>query len=491
MPSIALCIDSQSVSWPAALGLEDENLAAQNWLQIFTSAQDARTSLREQSDVEEVWVLSADDMEAINLAAALKQDCMQRQVSLFAAEESGSLLSRADTAGIDEVLPLKLFARHYSQEKSRIVSRVTVLDSEKLSMQIGSTSVSDLVQAPFQSQEPYQGEGFFQAQIFPQPKELSRLQELSQAGELPQVEGVLQAEELMQVKEPMKVQVRQVSDKVTTYTSSLGEGAFFLPVVSGAGGTGKSTISLLCAITAQRMGYKTLLLDFDLQFGNLRELLGCPKALSIEDVLEVPTRVTRLHSEQAFPALLACPRRLETCDAVIAEAAYLLESLLPRFDVIVANTGAFWMDIHALLLERASKALFLVDQRASSLHACKHALELCDRCGIATNPFVFAVNRCSKGSLFSALDVSCALQASAAVELRDGGRDVEEMLSAGTPLDLFAENNALCDSVEQVLCGILPPLSAGQMERFSVPENSRRLFGRRKSRKGHKKRGAA
>ena len=43
---------------------------------------------------------------------------------------------------------------------------------------------------------------------------------------------------------------------------------FLFPVVSGSGGAGKSTVSVLSALIAQRMGYNTLLLDFDLQFGD-------------------------------------------------------------------------------------------------------------------------------------------------------------------------------------------------------------------------------
>ena len=93
--------------------------------------------------------------------------------------------------------------------------------------------------------------------------------------------------------------------------------------------------------------------------------------------------------EGGKPALLAAPRRLEAYEAIAAEGPALLDCLMPRFDVIVANTGAAWREEHALLLERSSKALFLVDQRASSLRACKHAFELCARCGIATSPFVF------------------------------------------------------------------------------------------------------
>ena len=134
----------------------------------------------------------------------------------------------------------------------------------------------------------------------------------------------------------------------------------------------------------------------------------------------------------------------------------LLDRLSEEFDVIIANTGASWAEQHAALLERSSVALFLIDQRASSVRACKHALELCARCGIATNPFQFALNRCVKGAPLTSVDVSCALQGAPVFELKDGGRAVEEYLSGGGAADLIEERNEFARSLEQVMERLLP-----------------------------------
>ena len=232
--------------------------------------------------------------------------------------------------------------------------------------------------------------------------------------------------------------------------------ATLITVVSGSGGAGKSTVSVLSALIAQRMGYNTLLLDFDLQFGDAPALMGVQNPLAVDDVLAVPSRLDQLRSDGRMPALLAAPRHLEDSEAVVERAPQLLDQLTARFDVVVANTGAAWAEQHALLLERSSKALFLIDQRPSSLRACQHALDLCARCGIATGPFLYAVNRCSKNALFTSIDVSCSLRGAHVFELKDGGGEVEELLGAGLPFDLLASRNDLCASLERVLSGVLP-----------------------------------
>lgn len=78
MPLVALCADEECFRHPELLGLEGENLLAQQWLMPFTSAEAARMALRDATSVQEVWVVSCADVAPINLAAALKRDQIGR-----------------------------------------------------------------------------------------------------------------------------------------------------------------------------------------------------------------------------------------------------------------------------------------------------------------------------------------------------------------------------------------------------------------------------
>ena len=235
---------------------------------------------------------------------------------------------------------------------------------------------------------------------------------------------------------------------------------FLLPVVSGSGGAGKSAVVLLAAHAAQGLGLRTLLLDFDLQFGDMAQLMGVKKPLRIDEVLARPERLAQLACEGKVPALLAAPEHVDAAEAVVAQAPALLDAVRERFDVIVANTGGAWAEQHAVLLERSSKALFLVDQRTTSVHAAQRALDLCARCGIAVNPFLFTLNGCGKGAPLSSMDVSCALKGAHVHELPDGGADVEELLAAGLVGDLIDSRNDLFEGIEELMAEMLPGVSA-------------------------------
>ena len=134
----------------------------------------------------------------------------------------------------------------------------------------------------------------------------------------------------------------------------------------------------------------------------------------------------------------------------------VVDVLVASFDFVIANTGGGWDDVHLLLLERAAASLFLVDQRASSVRACRHALDLCLRCGIATGSFLLAVNRCTRHAPFTSIDVSSALDGAHVAELADGGREVEELLGAGMAQSLVEASSPLCISIEGVLDELLP-----------------------------------
>lgn len=416
---VVLCVDSESIKNPCLIGLEGENFESQKWLRVFCSAMEARTYLRQSSESHEVWVASSDDIDAINLAAALKKDSKMKQVYLFAIQGSGSLKSRANAAGIDRTFSQQDFLNRYAQFKL-----------------MGVTS-------------GLSPEGFVH--------EEKKIPLLDEAG-------------------PM------TPSFTLEKTTSHAKGAHILSVVSASGGSGKSTISALSALISQELGFKTLLFDGDMQFGDMQYFLADEKPLTIDKVLAEQHLISQLKPKGSRPALLAAPAHLEQSETLSSGIPHLLDILKPSFDVIVVNTGAFWMDQHVSLLERSSTGLFLVDQHASSIRACKHALDLCVRCGIAISPFLFAINRCARNAPFTSIDVSCALQGVHVVELQDGGREVSDLLSAGLPSELIETRNELSQSIEKMLLDILPETEETTRRSRSWEKGKRFRLSRRKRR---------
>ena len=123
MQRLVLCADSFSMRYPEVLGLEDERIADQRWLAVFCDGEEARERLADSTESSEVWVLGSDDVEAINLAAAIKADCREadrlKECAVYlVSDESGDVLRRARAARLDGVLSGAEFVCRYREEKA-------------------------------------------------------------------------------------------------------------------------------------------------------------------------------------------------------------------------------------------------------------------------------------------------------------------------------------------------------------------------------------
>ena len=536
MPIVALVADEEAVAHPELLGLSGENLAAQRWLALLTSADEARAYLAKDSGVQEVWVAACGPIAPINLAATLKRDRSARRICMLSAQESGSLLSRSSAAGIDASLSPQAFVERYSRCKQLAMQgafggQVAASSGAGYAVGGGPGAVSAGAFSGCAGVESGAGSvlgagGFANTSVggavaaagagagvpagavaasggmslaYGSPTRTVPSSASAGAGMMPPVgssapaaamglassgsyaagamaAGAVPAAAMRtlsgQMQRPPEASPRSGASAFAA-TPAQGQGqsrlGLLIPVVSASGGCGKSAVALLAAYLLQAAGFNTLLLDFDLQFGDMAELVGVERPLRIDEVLKAPARLSGLKSEGNVPALLAAPVHVDSAEAVVDQAADLIDGLRTRFDIIVANTGAAWAEQHAVLLERASKVLFLVDQRQTSIRTTRRALDLCARCGIAVNPFVFALNGCGKGAPLTSMDVSCALKGAEVRELRDGGPDIEDLLAANAPLELLDCGNALCESLLSVLADMLP---AEQAQKLHVDDES-------------------
>ena len=419
MASIALCADSESLCRPGLIGLEGEVLEGLSWLALYSAASEARCALEQAAGVEEAWVLSCDEMDAINLAAAIKRDRPGMRVFLVTAQQSGSGLSRAQAAGLDGVLSPRAFALRYAQEKKKhSLEREASLAAPSIRREgLPSLAADDVCEEDFEAQA---------------------------------------------------VPLRKASDQKPAHT------AFALCVFGAGGGVGSSSFALFASHVLARRGLSVLLIDADLHFGILGSVSEAADVLPLSEAADKPSALKDL-PQAGKVSCIAAPERMELAERLGESLPGLVDEASNYFDAIVIDAGGPFSDMHMTLVEHCSHALLLVGQRSSSIRACKRIVDVFERCGAATGSLVFAVNRCSKGSIFSSVDVSCLLRAARVLELRDGGRIVEELVGLGAASSLVAEGNAFATSVERLLESLLPE-GALKGKAGSKP-SPKRLFG--------------
>lgn len=225
-------------------------------------------------------------------------------------------------------------------------------------------------------------------------------------------------------------------------------------VVSASGGTGRSTIALMCAYLAAESGIPTTLIEGDLQFGDFSSWLGLGD--------ELP----HLGAEQGCDPidlgdgleLYRAPALPELAEDVSDDVARQLPLMREGRGLAIADTGGFWSGATAQLLQRSDLFLLVVDARPGSLQGAVKACELCARLGVPRARMVVVYNRWQSRAMLSAEDVRDALHVAEVVCIPEGKHLVGELLGAGKVDELVKTNNATVKGMHALLSEILPRL---------------------------------
>lgn len=473
MGQIVLCADRESIMHPTLLGLEEGSLGGSDWLVAFPSAAEVRAFVAAHDDVAEVWVVGCDDLAGINLAAALRKDAPELPIFLVVSDASGSELSRAAQAGVTAALtPAAFRARHDAEARRRaIVDEAVDLGMEPDEAMAGApvraareagAARGEAASAGVAARPDVAASAGVAARPGVAPSALAAATPDAAAPNAATLDAAAPNVAVPDVAAPNAAPrggVAEDAPRSALRPAAQRTGtAFVVSFLSGGGGVGKSAVTAVSAHRSAARGLSVVAVDCDLQFGDVRHLMGARDALTIDDVMADPAVVPALRDATVpgVPAVIGAPARLERSESLAGRLGELLDTCAAWFDVVVVNTGGCWTEGHAHLLERSAASVFLMDQRASSVYACRHALDLCMRLGIASAPFAFALNRCRRGALFGAVDIANSLQGAHVFELKDGGGEVEEMLGAGLAADLATAKNDFCMSVDAMLDELLP-----------------------------------
>jgi flagellar biosynthesis protein FlhG len=149
-------------------------------------------------------------------------------------------------------------------------------------------------------------------------------------------------------------------------------GARLLAVTSGKGGVGKTFVCANVAAALARRGERVLVLDADLGLANLDVVLNLAPRVTLHDVLEGrrPLDDALVDAPGGFTALLAGSGLVEysrlTAD-LRERLVDVVQTLRPRFDRILLDTGAGISDVVLFTISLADDVLLVASPEPTSL----------------------------------------------------------------------------------------------------------------------------
>ena len=173
-----------------------------------------------------------------------------------------------------------------------------------------------------------------------------------------------------------------------------------IAVFSSKGGCGTTLIATNLAMTQKT---PTVLVDLNLQSGDVELLLGLKPRFSLADVVEnrdrlddaLLTRYITPHSKNL--SLLAAPMKAESAEDIEPKHIYeVMELLRQRYDNVIIDTPHNFDSVTISALDHADQILVVLTLEIHAIRSTRRALEIFDRLGYPRRKVKLVVNRWSK-----------------------------------------------------------------------------------------------
>ena len=229
--------------------------------------------------------------------------------------------------------------------------------------------------------------------------------------------------------------------------------------VSGSGGCGKSTIVATMAHAASLLGLRAAVLDLDLMFGNLYDLLGVDAPHDMATLIE-PSAAGAL----AEPDIVAASMRVapgvtlwgpvaapEKAELMARPVELLLDVLRRESDVVFVDTSVFWGDAVAAAVAASDRCLVVGDTAVSSATSASRVIELASRVGVPRTRMSAVFNRFgARGAdedVAMRFEIACAL--SSKIRIADGGQDLAALMAFGRADEAVGQTSTFATSVRE------------------------------------------
>lgn len=218
--------------------------------------------------------------------------------------------------------------------------------------------------------------------------------------------------EVYKSTEPIRRQARHMvempmeSRQKTTVSSEDGEGVaragHVIVVYSPSGGTGKTTIATNLASGLMKKGIRVLLVDADLQFGDVGVFL---KLQSQSTLLDLVGKIDDLDTdffdsvvsthESGLKVLLGPqrPEYAEDVESVPASVSRVIEKIANGYDFIVVDCSSRLDEQLLSLTDIASKVVIVATPTLASIKNTRFVLDLFDKMNYAPEKALFVLNK--------------------------------------------------------------------------------------------------
>ena len=258
---------------------------------------------------------------------------------------------------------------------------------------------------------------------------------------------------------------------------------------STASSVGKTLISINMAAELARQGARVVLVDYELQFGDVCNYLQLESEQTIMDAqrsiqltgssFDVRECLTPYSCRNVMFAVLAAPRKLEESYNIETSVAQkVIEHLQGLFDYVIVDTTSMFSELNLMLLDISTIVTYLgVVDFLPTIKNMKIGSDTLRTLGYADKKIRLVLNRSNAKTRIGIEDVQKLLKQEFYYVIPNDFQAASQSIIDGKPLVLEHQDIALSDAIRG-LVGLYSNRSLGGVEEPVRGEHKSSLFGR-------------
>jgi len=242
-----------------------------------------------------------------------------------------------------------------------------------------------------------------------------------------------------------------------------------ITVFSPKGGVGKSTLSVgLAGAYSGPLKRSTLLIDLDLQFGDVGIMMGIDPTQTIVDLVTTtgeldPDKLSGyvVHHNSGLD-VLAAPLRPEDAELVTEDRiGQLIDVAKAAYDIVVLDTPPHFDATTLAALDRSDRLVLMTTMDIPTVKNAKLALQTLNLLQYPRERIALVVNRPLPRADLRESDISRTLDMPLTMVI-PGDKEIGAAVNRGVPITLSAPRSAAAKAMRELAELLLPPVAGTQ-----------------------------